>query len=78
MKTCPAIPQEMCVQHWQLAAVIPIPSLLALWFGWREGKRFNTKAREREGGWLVPETTPKTVSNSGELGPGGVFFLNSS
>lgn len=36
--------QEMCVQHWQLAAVIPIPSLLALWFGWREGKRFNTKA----------------------------------
>eukprot|EP00435_Cladocopium_sp_Y103_P033539 s235_g8.t1 len=36
--------QEMWAQHWQLVAVIPIPSLLALWAGWREGKRFNTKA----------------------------------
>lgn len=33
------------MQHWQLAAIIPIPTLLALWGGWREGKRFNTKAR---------------------------------
>ncbi|CAK9008294.1 unnamed protein product [Durusdinium trenchii] len=36
--------QEMLMQHWQLAAIIPIPTLLALWGGWREGKRFNTKA----------------------------------
>lgn len=36
--------QEMCAQHWQLAAVIPVPSLLALWAGWQAGKRFNTKA----------------------------------
>lgn len=36
--------QEIWVEHWKLAAIIPIPSMLALWAGWREGKRFNTKA----------------------------------
>lgn len=35
--------QEIWVEHWKLAAIIPIPSMLALWAGWREGKRFNTK-----------------------------------
>lgn len=36
--------QEIWAEHWKLAAIIPIPSMLALWAGWREGKRFNTKA----------------------------------
>ena len=50
----------MCAQHWQLAAVIPVPSLLALWAGWQAGKRFNTKAREpvrSEGGWKARDDT---------------------
>lgn len=35
----------MLLEYWQLAALVPAPSLLALWLGWREGKRFNTQAR---------------------------------
>lgn len=41
--------QEIWVEHWKLAAIIPIPSMLALWAGWREGKRFNTKVPDGAG-----------------------------
>ena len=63
-KTSLATPrEEMWEQHWQLAAVVPIPSLLALGAGWREGKRFNTKALgPARAGEESPERAPKFLS----------------
>ncbi|CAJ1337304.1 unnamed protein product [Effrenium voratum] len=36
--------QELWLENWPLAAVIPLPAVLALWWGWVEGKRFDTAA----------------------------------